>query len=464
MHSFGPAYAQWGRDCGSDILHATVFGKSVIVINSIEIATDLLERRSLIYSSRPSSIMVGDLMGWHWHLALLPYGKIFRAYRRLFHREFNPRAVMRFRPLQLKATRDMLQGLADSPDEFFDHLVHMSGKTIMGITYGIDVKSHDDPYIAAAERADASLFAAGRPGAFYVDFLPFLRYLPEWMPGAGFKTKAKEWRNHADAIFNLPYEAAKQDYLNGTSRVSFISQCLEALDKNVKDFDEFVVKGTAASMYNAAVDTTASVVKMFVLAMIRNPDVQEKAQKELDEVVGRGSLPDFDHESSLPYVSAVVKEVFRWQPVTPIPFPHMVTAEDAYNGYRIPANSLVIPNIWAMLHNESVYPNPSSFIPERFLDSDGHLDPTVPDPSLASFGFGRRICPGRYLGWSSVWISIASILATFNIEKAVDTEGSPIEPSSECKPGIVASPLPFPASIKPRSAVALSAIQAAAHK
>lgn len=136
--------------------------------------------------------------------------------------------------------------------------------------------------------------------------------------------------------------------------------------------------------------------------------------------------------------------------------PHLVTEEDAYNGYRIPANSIVVSNIWfvvcsnclavyltfeqfrAMLHDENVYPNPSAFDPERFLSSDGQLDPTVPDPALALFGFGRRICPGRYMGLASIWITIASLLAAFDIEKAVDIDGSYIEPSDECIPGIVA--------------------------
>jgi cytochrome P450 len=76
-----------------------------------------------------------------------------------------------------------------------------------------------------------------------------------------------------------------------------------------------------------------------------------------------------------------------------------------------------------------MYPDPFSFRPERFL-KDGKINPDVKDP-LAAFGFGRRICPGRYMAQASAWIAVASILASFDITKAIDVDGSVIEPSGE---------------------------------
>jgi hypothetical protein len=84
----------------------------------------------------------------------------------------------------------------------------------------------------------------------------------------------------------------------------------------------------------------------------------------------------------------------------------------------------------AIQHDEEVYPDPFTFRPERFL-KDGKLDPQVQDPEIAAFGLGRRICPGRYMVLDSVWITVVSILAMFNIEKAVDEDGKVIEPSGE---------------------------------
>ena len=86
----------------------------------------------------------------------------------------------------------------------------MAGETIMSVAYGLDVQPHNDPYIATAEHGVHPLVAAAVPGAFLVDTLPFLKYVPEWMPGAGFQTKAREWKKLARRMVEVPYEAAKQ--------------------------------------------------------------------------------------------------------------------------------------------------------------------------------------------------------------------------------------------------------------
>ena len=90
-----------------------------------------------------------------------------------------------------------------------------------------------------------------------------------------------------------------------------------------------------------------------------------------------------------------------------------------------------------MLHDEKRFPKPEEFIPERFLTLDGALNSDMKDAELPAFGFGRRICPGRYLACASLWISIASILSTLEIYKPLDNRGIPIEPSGEYTSGLV---------------------------
>jgi len=57
---------------------------------------------------------------------------------------------------------------------------------------------------------------------------------------------------------------------------------------------------------------------VFTLAMVLYPDVQKRAQAEIDFVIGRDRLPTFEDRASLPYIDAVLRETFRWQPVTPL--------------------------------------------------------------------------------------------------------------------------------------------------
>ena len=91
----------------------------------------------------------------------------------------------------------------------------------------------------------------------------------------------------------------------------------------------------------------------------------------------------------------------------------------------------------AILRDERLYPEPELFKPDRFM-RDGHLNPDVPNASIAAFGFGRRVCPGRYMAYDSMWIAMASILATLDLKPAMDETGKPILPREDYGQGLVA--------------------------
>ena len=91
----------------------------------------------------------------------------------------------------------------------------------------------------------------------------------------------------------------------------------------------------------------------------------------------------------------------------------------------------------AILHDEKRYPNPETIEPARYLTPDGELATGVPDPIEAAFRYGRRICVGRYFAMNSLWIAISHLMATVNIEKAVDDYGRVVEPSGELTPGLI---------------------------
>jgi cytochrome P450 len=104
-------------------------------------------------------------------------------------------------------------------------------------------------------------------------------------------------------------------------------------------------------------------VQTLFLAMTLYPDVQKKAQAEIDAVVGPNRLPDFHDRPSLPYIDAVLKESSRWNLVLPFGkaidmiiiiailtssegIPHMSTLDDEYNGFYIPKGTVMIANAW----------------------------------------------------------------------------------------------------------------------
>lgn len=85
---------------------------------------------------------------------------------------------------------------------------------------------------------------------------------------------------------------------------------------------------------------------IFFLAMVNNPEVQAKARKELDAVVGPDRLPTFDDRDSLPYVNAIVKETLRWHSILPLGLSHQLSEDDTYQGYFLPKGSNIVANAW----------------------------------------------------------------------------------------------------------------------
>ncbi|KAF8877180.1 cytochrome P450 [Infundibulicybe gibba] len=432
------SYARWGKEYDTDILHIDAAGTSIIVLNSYKAVNDLLNLRSAIYSSRPHAIMVRELMSWDWVLGFLPYGDQWKEGRRVFTKHFNSTKADNHQPQEVMYCRMMLSRLLDTPEDFMEHFRYMIGASILSISYA----------------------TAGVPGAFLVDSLPILKYVPEYFPGAGFKTKAREWGNWGVKMLNVPFDAAEEAIANGTASPSFVSSCLS--DPGERDgIGRRITKETAAAFFvvqnqnsrNCLLggsDTTVSAINTFILAMTCYPEAQKKAQQEIDRVIGQSRLPEFSDEHSLPYLAALIKEVLRWNPVTPLAIPHLLTQDDVYKGYHIPRDSIVIGNTWAIAHDETEYPDPFSFKPERFL-KNGQLNPDVRDPATFAFGYGRRVCPASHIGLSTLWIMAASILSTFDVSKAPDGKGGVIEPSQEYKPSLVCHPLPFKCAISPRS-------------
>lgn len=184
------------------------------------------------------------------------------------------------------------------------------------------------------------------------------------------------------------------------------------------------------------------------------PDIQKIAQDEIDRVIGSDRLPTFEDRPFLPYVEALVKEVFRWHTVTPLGFPHVASSDDIYEGMFIPKGAILIPNIRLFTHDEANYKDPHVFNPERFLGENAEMD-----PKTVIFGFGRRICPGKDFADESVFLTIALSLAAFNIRKARDGDGHVIEPRAEFTPGIISRPLDFPCDVKPRSDLAAKLVR-----
>lgn len=451
-------FTNWGKDYDSDVIHVEAAGHSLVILNSYGAMDDLLNKRSAIYSGRAFSRVIYELVGWNWLMVLMPYNEAWKERRRLFVRYIHPSDTSLHRASETRQLYVLLNQLINEPDGFLKHIRHMVAASAISMTYGIKVEESNDPFVSQAENTINNLSRSILPGTFLAETFCWLRHIPEGFPGTGWKAKVRQLRSEMLDFLNKPYDAALEAIARGTSTDSFVSRCQQDLrDGRLSYEEEELVKEMAALVFIAGAETTVSAISTFFLAMVCFPDAYKEAQAKVDRVL-KGHISEDGDEKTLPYLNALLKEVFRWQPVFPMCIFHAVTEDDEYRGYHIPRDSLIIPNVWAFAYDEKMFPEPEKFKPERFL-KDGKLHVEGPDPQEVIFGFGRRACPGRHIGESILFHIAASVLSLFDISKVVDVDGMPIEPLLEYSSGMTRQPVPFKCSIKPRSREAANLIR-----
>ncbi|KIJ57163.1 hypothetical protein M422DRAFT_238752 [Sphaerobolus stellatus SS14] len=441
-------YESWAKNYG-DLVSLKVFGLNILILNSRQMTHELFDKRSSIYSDRPLLPMINDLMDWSWGLPFQPYGEIWRRHRRVLHEKVHAGVTETFRPVQLKYTRTLLKRLLTSPSDYYKHVTFVGAETMMEMIYGTSFKSEKDPFLVTAEAALEGLQEAWIPGAFWVDALPWMKYIPEWFPGAQFQRKAGKWRQAIHDMKELPFLRVKLNMLHGVAKPSFVASHLEELAEKgpIDDDQEETIKNTAAIAIAGGLETTVATRLIFMLAMILYPEVQRKAQEELDNMLGWNRLVEFEDYSQLPYVNAICKEVLRWHPLIPQGMMHTTSQDDIVGEYFIPKGAILIGNVWRLLHNEKDFgPDTEQFIPERFFQ------PGVRDPAhTGAFGFGRRICPGRNVAESSLFIGVASMLQVFEISRPLTQSGKEVPFTYDFMEGLLSQPKEFPCVIRPRS-------------
>ncbi|KAK1622597.1 putative O-methylsterigmatocystin oxidoreductase [Colletotrichum phormii] len=446
------AYAAWSKEYRSDVLYFNVLGQPVVVLNSVRAAVDLLDKRGANYCDRPRFVLFEE-MGWRKTLTFLRWGSEFRMHRRILQRSFSKTSIQMYRELQEREALVLLKGIIRDPGSWETSLRRFATAVVMSIGFGVNVESDTDPYIQMATDASYALGHGGAPAGTLVDFFPFVRYLPDWLVRDRSLRFARDWSWAIRQIHDAPYAAVTAKKTQDQEH-SLIKILLEQRAEQIKsgmtpELSVDDIKGAAGAVYAAGQDTTWSTLVVFVLNMVLHPEVQDKAQRMLDEVVEDGRLPTFEDRPRLPYIDYIVQETLRWCPVSPIGVPHRSLEDDVYDGMFIPKGSFVYANARAMTHDERTYADAGTFDPDRYIPIvEGGRGEPFP---VGQFGFGRRVCVGRHLAEASVWIAIASMLATVRIERARGPRGEEIIPLVELTNGLTSHPKRFLCRISPRS-------------
>jgi cytochrome P450 len=186
------------------------------------------------------------------------------------------------------------------------------------------------------------------------------------------------------------------------------------------------LKASCTSCSAAGGETTSTTLEWWLLAMLAYPSVQARAHTELDEVVGRARPPTFADLPFLPYIRAMVKEIVRWSSLTPFAVPHLSTSDEWYEGKFIPKGTIYLPNMRLLNFDTEVFgANAADVDPSRYLDEKGQVKTLIEvrEDGHMAFGFGRRVCPGRYVADGTLGIDFATLLWAMRFERPEGSKG-----------------------------------------
>ncbi|KAG6089110.1 hypothetical protein E4U31_007410 [Claviceps sp. LM219 group G6] len=456
-----PEYEHWltHKDAYGPISSISILGTTIVILHSYEAQQELLVKKSSKTTARPI-FYFSSMCGLGNITPITTSGPVLRQHRKLMHQQLGTRVLAeQFFGTQDAETKRFLLRVLDNPEGLMEHIKTQASAIILKIVYGYAIEPHQaDPLVTIIERTMVTFSKTVLPFAWAVDMVPQLRYLPSWLPGVSFHKTAQQWKQVAERMIDVPYNFVRQQMSSGSFTPSFVSQNIEHSSEKIGEKEETALKNSAAALFGGGADTSVSSLRSMLLALILYPEVQRRAQQEIDEVVGGDRLPEFQDRDHLPYVNALVKETYRWMPVVPVGTTHVTEEEMVFSGYRIPKGAFLLPSIWWFTHDPEKYADPSVFDPDRFLAPRNE----GPDPKDHVFGYGRRRCPGRYLADDTLFLTISRIIATMNVTAKLDEQGRPVELKKQASPGLMSHPEPFSYSIAPRTAKHAELIRVAA--
>ncbi|KAL1943430.1 hypothetical protein VTO73DRAFT_4505 [Trametes versicolor] len=410
-----------------DVNTLHVLNTTLIVLNSQEAIDTLFNKKADQYSNKPSRWMANS-SNLIWTAPFMPQGPDYEYVRKMFHDEIGQQVVGKYNKDYETSSRRFMQTLMQnlhSPDltQVIDDSI---GHVFLKVSTGYEPKPTDT---ILTQLNDLAHFAADvLADKFQVfDLLPPLRWLPTWTPVIGPMLElGAKWKKQLNATADETVKLAQEGKDAGNDSVMYdITLGKTSLDMRTKMI--------GATMNAGGMLATESATLTFLLAMAKFPEIQRRAQAEVDGLTEGKRLPTMADRPNLPFVDAVLSEVLRWVSIAPV-ITREATKDDVYNGHLIPKGATLMANNWAISRDEKLFPDPEAFKPERWLDASGtKLRDDLLDPMQFAFGFGHHTCPGRYLADALLFSHYAHILAVFDVALPPVAEKAQLDADAKMK-------------------------------
>ncbi|KAG1782232.1 cytochrome P450 [Suillus placidus] len=455
-------FTEWARQYG-DILSLKVMHLDIIVLSSPSAVKELIDKRSSSTSNRPTSIITemiipdGTNMG-----AAKCVNDTWLKMRKAANRMLSPANSDKIKQIQLAEASQLMLEMLRKPQDFYEDISRFTTSASLCAIYGIRgprSSTHEVKTFVQLQLDFMNVVEIGKSPP--VDLFHFLRFFPERL--APWKKRALDVRRRHENLYVQLLQNVKDRLKSGSRNGAFMEDaCTNLHEWGLTEAMLINLGGTLLS----GSDTTSAVLQNLVMIFVAYPDVLRKAQEEVDAVVGGNIRPptwsDIQH---MPYLRAVLEEVYRFRPVGPLGLPHAMSQDELVNDMILPKNAILFMNLWGIFHDPRYFDDPEKFVPERFIRHPLGVKPDIIDdparrPNLM-FGGGKRICPGAHVARSGIEINAANFVWAFHFTPARDAlTGALITPDVwATTQGVNATPLPFKCTIEPRSKEKINIIE-----
>ncbi|KAF9691096.1 hypothetical protein EKO04_010652 [Ascochyta lentis] len=453
-------FTEWRKTYG-EIVGLKAGPANIVVLNSAEVARELLEKRGNIYSGRPTDYIFREhIVHGAQHVLFVQNDAYLKRWRSAVRHLLGPAGTEQALPLQNAAASYLAYSLVLEPDKFQDHLHNWGMGTPLTAICGHRGAQKDHELIKMFYDNQKNWLELLNPGsAPPVGMFPLLKYVPEFL--AKWKRQAKELRKNQLSFYYMMLNSAKDELARNQAGkndkpdgfMSLMARLLQGQGER-GGFDDHQLAYLGGGLLDAAVDTTYLSSLTFIKVLGAHPEVLKRAQAEVDKFSSTTEPPQPKDLEKLQYLKACFFEVLRWRPVATVNLPHTLDADDTFRGYHIPKGTVVLQNIWVDSHDPSIYASPSKFNPDRYLTNPYGTQISAEACQAEgrkisyAFGSGRRQCPGNVFAQNGFLAMAAKLVWAFDV---VAKEPLDLSVETGFHGGLLLGSEPFEVDFVPRS-------------
>ncbi|KAF7225026.1 cytochrome P450 2F2 isoform X1 [Nothobranchius furzeri] len=382
--------------------------RPVVVINGLKMMKEAMVTKGPHFAGRPQDLLMNRLTQWKG-VILADYNSAWRE-----HRRFDLMTLKIF-GLGKKSMEDQIHeelhhtikildqsaGKTLSPQVMFHNITsNVIFKFLFGTRY-----EYDDENKVRIQRLLRLTKVINKPWMMIYDFIPKVRSVME--PNKKVLKMIEAFQSFSVSRVN----EHKKSRIPGEPR-DFIDCYLEELDKknDASSFSEEQLISQLFDLYLAGTDTTANTLRTAFLYLMNHPQIQERCQQEIDQVLEGKDRVTFEDRHNMPYMQAVIHEVQRVANTVPLSAFHCTTRDTELLGYSIPKGTMIIQNMMSVLKEEGQWKFPHDFNPENFLNEQGEF---VKPEAFMPFSAGPRMCIGESLASMELFLIVVTLLRKY---------------------------------------------------